>query len=114
MRYSSIDNKIAANKENEYPVVAEIQDEIRKSTCILLQTTFADNEIYETNTFIMNKINIFIGEEALDKKCHNVPLKELQIKLSRIDDNVLYKTGKINKSYKKTITKRNCLTKMRI
>lgn len=107
------DNSIAS-KENECPVVAEIQDEIRKSARILLQATFANNEIYEINTYIMNEINIFIGDEVLRKKCNNVPLKELRIKLSKIDDIILHKTAKRNKSYKKTITKRKCSTKIRI
>lgn len=53
----------------------------------------------------MNEITIFIGKEVLQKKCNNVPLKELQIKLSRIDDSILHKTAKTNKSYKKKLQK---------
>lgn len=112
MFYLADDN--IASKENEYPAVAEIQDEIHESAYILLQATSADNEIYEINTYIMNEINIFIGEEVLHKKCNNVPLQELQIKLSRIDDSILHKIAKKNESYKKTITKRKCSTKLRI
>lgn len=45
-------------------------------------------------TYITSRINIFIGEEELHKKCNKVPLKELQIKLTKIDDSILHKIAK--------------------
>lgn len=61
-------------------------------------------------TYITSRINIFIGEEELHKKCNKIPLKELQIKLTKIDDS-LHKIAKKDQSYKKTIMKRKCSTK---
>lgn len=61
-------------------------------------------------TYITSRINIFIDEEELHKKCNKVPLKELQIKLTKIDDSILHKIAK-KISYKKKIIKRKCSAK---
>jgi len=43
----------------------------------------------------------------LHKECNNVPHKELQIRLSRIDDHILHKIAKKDKNYKKKVTKKS-------
>lgn len=72
-----------------------------------------NNEIFEISIYVINTMQHF-NRRKLHKKRNDVPLKELQIRLSRIDDHILHKIAKENKSYKKKIRKRKCLSTIRI